>query len=92
MTTVSREGRDLATGDSEASQLLARIGRHVLQALGEPSGLRAINVKRLWDDHYRVNVLIGRDATSATIAHSYFLKADGTGHVVTATPEIMRQY
>jgi hypothetical protein len=92
MTTVSREGRDLATVDSEASQLLARIGRQVLQALGEPSGLRAINVKRLWDDHYRVNVLIGRDATSATIAHSYFLKADGTGHVVTAIPEIMRRY
>jgi len=92
MTTVARDVRDLATGDSEASQLLARIGRQVLQALGEPSGLRAINVRPLWDDHYRVNVLIGRDATSATIAHSYFLKADGTGHVVTAVPEIMRRY
>jgi hypothetical protein len=92
MTNVSRDERDVATRDSEGSQLLARIGRQVLQALGEPPGFRAVNVRRLWEDHYRVNVLVGGHATSATIAHSYFLKADGTGHVVTATPQIMRRY
>jgi hypothetical protein len=92
MTNVPRNDRDVATTDPWGSQLLARIGRQVLQALGEPSGLRAVNVRRLWEDHYRVNVLVGGDATSATIAHSYFLKADGTGHVITATPSILRRY
>jgi len=49
-------------------------------------------VRRLWQDHYRVNVLVGSDLTSATIAHSYFLVADGDGKIVSSTPKITRKY
>jgi hypothetical protein len=92
MTNVARDERSAAAKDPEGSQLLARIGCQVLQVLGEPPGFRAVNVRRLWEDHYRVNVFVGGDAMSATIKHSFFLKADGTGHVLTATPKLMRRY
>jgi len=42
--------------------------------------LHKVQVRRLWDDHYRVNVLIGEDAASAKIANSYFVEADGDGN------------
>jgi hypothetical protein len=78
--------------ETDGVRLLARIGRQVLQALGEPPGLRAVHVKKLWDDHYRANVVVGRDVTTAAVAHSYFLVADGAGTILAATPAITRRY
>jgi len=69
-----------------------RIGQHVLLALGRPGNLHRVQVRRLWEDHYRVNVLVGPDAVSTTIAHSYFLVADGDGSVSSTAPTITRQY
>jgi hypothetical protein len=68
------------------------IGEHVLQALGRPDRLHAVQVRPLWEGRYRVNVLVGADATAATIAHSYFLVADDDGNVLASTPDITRQY
>jgi predicted NBD/HSP70 family sugar kinase len=70
----------------------ARISRHVLGALGRPVPLRGVHVRQLWEDHYRVNVLVGEDAAQAYIAHSYFLVTDGDGNILTVTPKIMRRY
>jgi hypothetical protein len=70
----------------------AAIGSHVLLALGEPDELRGVQVRPLWPDHYRVNVLVGADAASVRVAHSYFLVADGDGNVLCSAPEITRQY
>jgi len=76
----------------EGQQLSARIGRHVLLALGQPGDLHRVQVRRLWEDRYRVNVLVGADAISTRIAHSYFLVADGDGNISATAPTITRQY
>jgi len=68
------------------------IGRNVLRALGRPADLRRVQVTRLWEDRYRVNVFVGPDAASARVAHSFFLEADGDGAILASTPGIRRQY
>src|SRR5262245_55766720 len=72
--------------------LLAEIGRRVMGSLGKPPALQCVQVRWLWEDRFRVNVLVGPDAASVSIAHSYFLVADGDGNVLAATPVITRQY
>jgi hypothetical protein len=71
-------------------QLNTTIGKHIMHTLGHPGDLYRVQVRRLWEDHYRVNVLVGADASSIKIAHSYFLVADGNGNIVTSTPELTR--
>ena len=63
-----------------------------MDALGQPSNLFKVQVKRLWDEHYRVNVLVGTDAASVLLAHSYFLVADSAGGIVSSVPRIERRY
>ncbi len=70
----------------------ALIGERVLHTLGQPVGLYQMQVRHLWGDHYRVNILIGAEAASVKIAHSYFLVADSAGHILTSTPKITKQY
>lgn len=76
----------------EHVQLNAQIGSHVIQALGRPGDLFSVQVRRLWEEHFRVNILVGVDAASTRIAHSYFLVADTSGLVRSTTPPIKRQY
>ncbi len=70
----------------------AAISGQVMHALGQPGDLHRVEVRPLWEDHYRVNVLVGLDAASVRVAHSYFLVTDEKGTIVTATPTITRQY
>ena len=70
----------------------AVIADSVLHALGQPGHLYRVQVRPLWLDHYRVNVLVGLDIISAKIAHSYFLVADSNGKILGSTPKITRQY
>ena len=46
----------------------AVIGKHVLRALGEPGNLLRVEVRRLWADHYRANVLVGASDVSVKVA------------------------
>ncbi len=39
-----------------------------------------------------MNVLVGVDAASAKIGHSYFLVADGDGNILASTPKIEKHY
>jgi hypothetical protein len=73
-------------------QRKAVIGKYVIDTLGQPHDLHGVQVRYLWEDHYRVNVLIGVDAASAKVAHSYFLVADSDGNILASTPKITRQY
>jgi len=75
-----------------ADDVDAAIRRHVLGALGRPADTHRVAVRRLWPDHYRVNVLVGADAMTTTIAHSYFVVADAAGAVTATTPAIVRAY
>jgi len=70
----------------------ARIAQAVLRALGKPGDLRTVQVRRLWDNCYRVNILTGDLLATAAIAHSYFLTADNDGEVLQASPMIERRY
>ena len=73
-------------------QVQAIIREQVLHILGRPDGLHRVQVRKLWDDRYRVNVFTGPDAGSAIVAHSYFVVTDGEGNIVAATPRILKRY
>ena len=73
-------------------KLNALIGGGVIRGLGTPDGMLLVQVRYLWDDHYRVNVLVGPDVVSAKVAHSFFLEADGEGNVIASVPTITKQY
>jgi hypothetical protein len=92
MPTKPRPEQHAEPGPAESQQSGALIGRNVLRALGQPGDLFRVQVQRLWEDCYRVNVFVGPDAASAKVAHSYFLQADGTGAILACTPDITRQY
>jgi hypothetical protein len=74
------------------AMLNALIGEQVIHVLGQPDNLLQMQVRLLWQNHYRVNVLIGADAASARIANSYFVKSDSDGNIVESTPKISKQY
>lgn len=74
------------------AQQAAIIANSVMHALGQPGDFHRVQVRPLWQDHYRVNVFIGGDAGSVRIAHSYFLVADCAGNIRASTPKIRRQY
>ena len=76
----------------DCQRLRAAAGKHVIHFLGQPGDLYKVQVRPLWEDRYRVNVLVGADAVSAKVAHSYFLVIDRDGNVVKSTPKITRQY
>ena len=73
-------------------QLDTAIGQQVIATLGQPDDLHKVLVRRLWENHYRVNVFVGADEYSNKIAHSYFLVADGDGKIVSSTPKITKKY
>ena len=68
------------------------IREQVIHALGTPADLRMVQVRKVWKDHYRVNVIVGVNAGSVRVANSYFLKIDGDGSLMDATPKITKQY
>jgi hypothetical protein len=90
-TTPKREQHEDLEHHRRAA-LNALMGEQVMYALGEPGGLYQVQVRPLWEDHYRVNVFVGVDAASAKVAHSYFLVADRDGKIVASTPKITKTY
>jgi hypothetical protein len=91
--TAQEQSRQTVDQVKEARrQRKAVIRQHVMDTLGQPHDLYGVQVRHLWEDHYRVNVLAGVDAASAKVAHSYFLLTDGDGNILTSTPKITKQY
>ncbi len=62
------------------------IAEQVLHALGAPGDLLKVQIRRLWENYYRVNVFVGVDAASARVANSFFLTADGDGNILNKAP------
>jgi hypothetical protein len=90
-TTQQREqDQDLELRSREALNVL--IGEQVIHALGAPNGLQRVQVRYLWQDRYRVNVLIGPDAASVKVNDSFFLRVDDDGRIVSSTPDIAKRY
>jgi hypothetical protein len=92
MTTTQQPERDRKCNKEDAAGLKARIGALVMHTLGKPDDLRGVQVRHLWGDHFRVNVLTGADLASSRVAHSYFLVADRDGNIVASTPALVRRY
>lgn len=82
------QGRDERVGRPDGVGRDARILQRVMHALGRHGRPYAVQVRPLWENHYRVNVFIGADATSARIAHSYFVEADAEGNIIESTPNL----
>jgi len=76
----------------ERETLSDLIKEQVIQALGKPIDLRSVQVRKVWDDHYRVNVIVGESASSVSLAHSYFLVVDIDGRLIGSTPKITKLY
>lgn len=88
----TEQEQPVATQPSTPDPRDDRVGRQVIQTLGQPSDLYRVQVRRLWENRYRVNVLTTYDGLSAKIANSYFLVTDGEGVIVTASPTLAREY
>jgi hypothetical protein len=92
MSTQHEDKQRKAQEKEEREHLAAAIGKHVIHTLGQPGDLHLVQVRHLWEDHYRVNVLVGAEASCAKVVHSYFLVADLDGNIMESTPRITKQY
>jgi hypothetical protein len=79
-------------GQDERRTLDKLISEQVIHALGKPIDLRKVQVRKVWKDHYRVNVIVGESAGSVRLANSYFVVIDSEGRLIASTPKITKQY
>ena len=94
-TKLQQQSPEEPTQESERQEdglLEAVVCDNVLSALGRPSRPHRVQVTRVWADNYRVNVFVGPDVASFTVAHSYFLRADENGMIVVCCPAITKAY
>jgi hypothetical protein len=89
MAQQPEQHKDLEQQRRETQKALIR--EQVVHALGEPAGLHKVQVRQLWEDHYRVNVLVGPDAASAKIVNSYFLRSDSDGKIIASNPKLAKR-
>src|SRR5262245_46217821 len=92
MTTKMHDKQQAELDNQERRRLTTLIANHVMRTLGQPGDLHSVQVRRLWENRYRVNVFVGPNAASAKVAHSYFLIADDGGNILASTPNLRRTY
>jgi hypothetical protein len=92
MATKQKEELPVDAEKPGRPEVGALITKNVLRSLGKPGNLIRVQVRTLWGAYYRVNVLVGPDVASVKIAHSFFLRADDIGNIVSTTPIITKQY
>jgi hypothetical protein len=92
MATKQEREKEKDDFRNQRDKLTALIGDKVIHALGKPNGLQRVQVRQLWGECYRVNILIGSDIASAKISNSFFVVVDSEGKIVESTPQITRQF
>ena len=92
MAAKQQEKQPTDSEKQECQQMKTLIGKNVLSGLGQPGNLIRAQVRTLWGDYFRVNILVGPDVASVKIAHSFFLSADAEGNILTSNPKITKQY
>jgi hypothetical protein len=92
MITTRQGDQDRATDRDRSDARNDLIGRHVVRSLGSPVDLLQVQVRPLGNEHYRVNIIVGKGSTSARVADSFFLTADDEGNIVASSPAIVRHY
>ena len=89
--TKQTDGDDLVNREKNDA-LNHVIATNVVQSLGSPVDLLKVQVRPLGRDRYRVNVFVGKEASSARIANSFFLTADARGRILESSPAIVKLY
>ncbi len=89
---MSKRESTASPAESGHEMLHSLIGEQVMQVLGQPGDLCRVQVRRLWADRFRVNVLVGPNAVSVRVAHSFFLVTDPDGNIITSAPKLTRHY
>src|SRR5579871_3694717 len=89
-TTQKREDSNQLKQDTRDA-LHSVIAEQVLHSLGKPLVRHRVQVRSLWEDFFRVNILAGEDAASLKVANSYFLKTDRNGMILESRPAITRE-
>jgi len=92
MATKQQAKQHVEQEHQKHEQRSAQVGSEVIRRLGQPEGLRRVDVRQLWECRYRVNVLVGESNATARVVHSFFLVTDEAGNVVSAEPKLSRQY
>jgi hypothetical protein len=92
MPTMQQREQNKDFEQHKRATLNALIAEQLLHTLGEPGDLLQVQVRLIWENRYRVNVLVGENAASAKVANSYFLLADANGNILESTPNITRKY
>ena len=62
------------------------IAEQVVKSISVPASILSIRVSHLWDRRYRVNVYVGENNASSTVAKSYFVETNEEGKIVKSTP------
>jgi len=75
----------------ERDKLSTLIGGQVIQALGRPPDMQRLQVRRLWETYYRINVFVGEDIASAKVAKSYFVRTNPDGRILESNPKITKR-
>jgi hypothetical protein len=92
LSTQKQDELQRALEKEECQQLAAVIGNRVIRTLDQPGDFHLVQVRHVWEDRYRVNVLVGPVTVSGKVLHSYFLVADLDGNIIESAPKITRQY
>lgn len=92
MNPMPQEHQPEEEGVQENRSTKRSVQLAVLAALGRPPNLFVVAVRPLWENYFRVNVMVGPDAASVRIVHSYFMAATESGNILSSIPPIMRLY
>ena len=71
---------------------LVKIRQQVIDALGEPGDFQRVQVRHLWDNRYRANVLAEFNSLCIEILHSFFVTVDDEGAIVASLPKMKQLY
>ena len=92
MPTAQQVDPGTTDGPNPRESQKALIRGQVVRSLGTPRDMLKVLVHTVGNDSFRVNVVVGKDASSARIADSFFLTADEHGNILTSSPPIVRLY
>jgi hypothetical protein len=92
MPTAMQDKQQAEQAKQTHEQRSSVIVGQLLKDLGRPTALYRVEVRHLWDNHYRANIFVGADAASTRVAHSFFVLADEHGNIIASTPAIRRKY
>lgn len=83
-----RDDSQKALLKQEQELLTSLVREQVVQAIGSCPNLFHVQVRFLWECHFRANVFLGNDAASARIGASYFLTTSDDGKIMESIPQI----